>query len=89
MSDLIILVADHRAELFFLDQLHCFDAKPRAENAIERGGRSASLEMAQDGAPRFLGRSRRDFSCDYESDSAVAIFAFLAMPHNDLSIARP
>ena len=43
MAHLIILVTDHRSKMSFVGELDRFDSKARAENAIERGRRSAAL----------------------------------------------
>ena len=43
VADLIVLIADHRSEMSFVCQLHCFHAEARAENPVERSGRTAAL----------------------------------------------
>ena len=71
MAHLVILVADHRAELSFVDQLHRLDAEARAEDPVERGRRAAALEMPKDRAARFLSGARGDLARDYAADAAV------------------
>src|SRR5437016_830624 len=88
MAHLIILIAHHRAEFFFANQLHGFDAEARPENPVERRWCAAALEMAEDRATRFLSRARRDLARNDKADTAVTIFAFIAMTHHDLAVTR-
>src|SRR3989442_15890388 len=58
-----------------------------AKNAVERGGCAAALQMAEDGAARFLSGARGDLVRDDISDSAKAIFTLLTRTHHDLAIS--
>ena len=43
VAHLVILIAHHRTELPFVDQFHGLNPETCAEDAIERGGRAATL----------------------------------------------
>src|SRR5205823_4476381 len=70
VADLVILIAHHRTEFFFANQLHGFDAEARPENPVERRWCAAALEMAEDCATRFLSRARRDLASNNQPDTA-------------------
>ena len=58
------------AELAVLDELHGADAEAGAENAVERGGRAAALQVAQHHGARLAIGPHRDLVCDLRADAA-------------------
>src|SRR5581483_9181022 len=73
--DLVVLIRDHVAEFPLADHLDGVDAKPRAEDAVERGGCAAALQMAEHAGARFLAGARGNFACDDFADATELVFA--------------
>src|ERR1700676_3863944 len=71
---LIILVADHRSEMSFIRQLHCFNAEARAENSIERCRRAAALQMSEHTRTRFFAGAFGDLARDKVAERTQAKF---------------
>src|SRR4030095_4141558 len=69
MSDLIILIADHRPEVSFARQLHGFHSETRRENSIQRRRRTAALQMTQNAAARFFTSAFGNLARDKLPDS--------------------
>src|SRR5260370_9889285 len=86
MAHLIILITDHRSEMSFVGQLDRFDAKARAENAIERSGRAATLQMPQHATARLLSSALRNLARDNVADSSKSKFAVLGLAFYLLTI---
>jgi hypothetical protein len=75
MSDLIILIADHRPEVSFARQLHGFHPETRRENSIQRRWRTAALQMAKNAAARFFTGASGDLTRHELGNSAEPKFA--------------
>src|ERR1700726_4882279 len=88
MAHLVILITHHRAEVALVSQLHGFHAKACAENTIQRGRRTAALQMAEHAAARFFTGALCDFTRDNVADSAEAKFAPFDIAFDLLSISR-
>src|SRR6266436_6298008 len=88
VSDLIILVADHRPEMSFVGQLDGFNAEACAEDPIEGGRWAAALQMSEHAGSRFFSSAFGDFARNHIADSAEAKFAALDIALNLLAILR-
>src|SRR5205814_1030088 len=86
MADLIVLIADHRSEVSFVDKLHCFHAESGAENSIERRRRATALQMTKHTGAGFFPGARRNLMRHDVADSAEAKLAFFRFAFNLLSI---
>ena len=73
--DMVCLVGNHAAELFFLAEFHGHHAETHAEDAVERGGRSAALEVAEGGGTGFLASEFMEALGDALADAAEPDFA--------------
>lgn len=47
IAHLIVLIADHPSKAALLDKINGFGTKANAKDAVEGGGRSSALEMAE------------------------------------------
>ena len=57
---LIILIADHLAELLCSDEFDSADAETGAEDPVQGGRGATALQMSEDAGARFLVRAGRD-----------------------------
>src|SRR5947207_15986948 len=83
---LIILIAHHRSEVFFVCQLHGFNTKARREDSIEGRRRAAALQMAEHAGARFLASSLRDLGGHDIADASKSKFTVFAFAHDLLAI---
>jgi hypothetical protein len=65
----------HRAKLFLHDKLNGLDAEARPENPVQRGGRAASLKVAELAGANFFASACGDFGADDFADAAEAMLA--------------
>src|SRR5438552_791164 len=75
----IILVTHHAAKLALGHQLNRLEAELRAQKSVECRRSSASLKMAQDATPAFLGGSPGHLRCYDLSDAAEPMLAIGVM----------
>src|SRR5437588_9579835 len=83
---LIILIAHHRSEVFFVCQLHGFNTKARCEDSIECGRRAAALQMAEHTGARFLASSLRDLGGHDIADASKSKLTVFTFAHDLLAI---
>src|SRR5205823_14253561 len=86
VADLIVLIADHRSEVSFVDELHCFHAESGAENSIERRRRATALQMTKHTGAGFFPGARRNLMRHDVADSAQPKLAFFRFALYLLSI---
>lgn len=73
--DLVRLVGNHASEGFLLGKFHSHDAKSHAEDAVEGGGCTATLEVAEGGGAGFLAGELLEAGGDLLADTAESDFA--------------
>src|SRR5580693_10452221 len=70
--DALVAQADHFSEATLGDQVDRRNAKPRRQNPIERGRRTAALDVPQHADSHFLASARSHGIADAGSDRAGA-----------------
>src|SRR5436853_4992598 len=83
---LIILLAHHRSEVFFVCQLHGFNAKARRKDSIECGRRAATLQMAEHARACLFAGPFCDLRGHDIADASKAKFAVFTFAHDLLTI---
>ena len=86
VSNLIILIADHRTEVPFIRQLNRFDTKTRAQSSVQRSWRAAALQMSEHTRSRFFSSSFGNFARNHIPDPTEPKFAAVDVAFDLLTI---
>jgi len=89
VAELVVLVADHAAEMSFVCELDCSYSKTRAERPVERSRRSAALQMSKNACARFLSSAFGNFAGNDVADSAEPKFAAFDIAFDLLTVFWP